>query len=111
MILYIDLVNHEHKNEDGVFAIKVDEVEYASCREILIDKTVHTRSYKFSRKVLLLEPEDEDQCVVIALTEEYADLAAKCEKIRLKGPKKTITINIKEEDMLMKKVVLGLGKN
>ncbi len=110
--MYIDVLNHEHENEDGTFAIKVDEVEYASCREILIDKTIQTRSYKFSRKVLLLEPEDdENQCVVIALTEEYADLAAKCEKIRLKGPKKTITINIKEEDMLMKKVVLGLGKN
>lgn len=111
MIMYIDILNHERENKDGIFVINVDEVEYAACREILLDKKISTRSYKFSRNVLVFEIDDEEDCIYVALDEEYSKLAAKCEKVMFKGPKKTINVNIKEEDMLMKKVVLGLGKN
>ncbi len=110
MIMYIDVLNHKHENRDGNFVINVDEVEYAECREIILGKDIRTRSYKFSRKVLVFESDEEEGCVCVALDEEYSKLAAKCEKILFRGPKKTLTVNIQEEDMLIKRVVLGLGK-
>ncbi len=110
MILYVDMLNHKYSQEDDTFIIKVDSVEYLACRDILLNTKITTRPYRLSRNVIVLETEKENDSVYIALTEKDSKDAASCSKIKFVGPEKTITVDIKEDDIVIKKAVLSVGQ-
>lgn len=111
MILYVDMLNHKHSHDGDNLIINVDSVEYLACRDILLNTKITTRPYRLSRNVIVLETEKENDCVYIALTEKDATGAANCSKIKFVGPEKTITVDIKEEDIVIKRAVLSVGQN
>ena len=110
MILYIDMNNHDFKTDQDAFVIKVEGIEYASCKEVLLNTTVYASATRLSRNLIILETDNPDNAVYIALDEKSTKAATDCTKIIFNGPEKAITFKLRENEIMAKKAVLALAQ-